>query len=167
MPELPISVAPSGMVPIPSVDPVVVGRVCVPDTVPPKGTDPQGPETLTFPPPSKVELDPVVPGMPVAVLDVPFVPQSDVLVVEPDGPGLSPPGSSSVEPKGMPTWPMDPLPIGEVMPIPGATPGAVGAICDMAGAPPSKSIAAAIGRRHRIEISIRCFIQPWTTTCAP
>jgi hypothetical protein len=64
MPALPSSVAPSGMVPIPSVDPAVVPEVsafCVPDTVPPDGTELHGPDTPAFPPPSKVELDPAVP----------------------------------------------------------------------------------------------------------
>jgi hypothetical protein len=162
MPALPSSVAPSGMVPIPSVDPAVVPEMngfCVPDTVPPDGTELHAPDTPAFPPPSKVELDPAVPEVPIPgvalpVTAVPFVPQSDVPVVEPNGPGLSPPGSSSVEPKGIPTWPTDPVPIGDVVPIPGET------VCDTAGAPPSNSIAATIGRRHRIEISIMCLIQP-------
>jgi hypothetical protein len=64
MPALPSSVAPSGMVPIPSVDPAVVPEMngfCVPDTVPPDGTELHGPDTPAFPPPSKVELDPAVP----------------------------------------------------------------------------------------------------------
>jgi hypothetical protein len=158
MPELLSSIAPSGMVPMPSVDPAVApDRLCVPDTVPPKGTEPQGPDTPTFPPPSKVELDPAVPAMPVAVMDVPFVPQSELLVVEPSGPGLSPPGSSSVEPRGMPTWPTEPVPpSGDVIPIPGEAPGPVGATCDMAGAPASNSIAQAIGSRHFIDVPIMC-----------
>jgi hypothetical protein len=162
MPVLPSSVAPSGTVPIPSVDPAVVPEVngfCAPDTVPLDGTELHAPDTPTFPPPSKVELDPAVPeppipGVALPVTDVPFVPQSDVPVIAPSGPGLRPPGSSSVEPKGMPTWPTDPVPIGDVMPIPGE------AVCDTAGAPPSNSVVAAIGRRHRMEISIMCFIQP-------
>jgi hypothetical protein len=160
MPELLSSVAPSGMVPMPSVDPAVApeaDKLCVPDTVPPKGTEPQGPDTPTFPPPSKVEPDPAVPAIPVAVTDIPFVPQSEVLVVEPSGPGLSPPGSSSVEPKGMPTGPAEPVPPkGDVIPIPGEAPGPVGAICDMAGAPPSNSIAHAIGSKYLIDVSIIC-----------
>jgi hypothetical protein len=152
------------MVPMPSVDPADApdaDRLCVPDTVPPNGTEPQSPDTPTFPPPSKVELDPAVPAIPVAVTDIPFVPQSEVLVVEPSGPGLSPPGSSSVEPKGMPTGPTEPaLPSGDVMPIPGEAPEPVEATCEMAGAPPSNSIAAATDRRRRIYISIICFIRP-------
>jgi len=161
MPELPSSVAPSGMVPMPSVDPAVMPEpadgLCVPDTVPPKGTEPQGADTLTFPPPSKVELDPAVPGIPVAVTEIPFVPQSEVPVVELSGPGLSPPGSSSVEPKGMPTGPTEPLPpSGDVMPIPGEAAEPVEATCDMAGAPPSTSIAQTMGSRHLIDVSIMC-----------
>jgi hypothetical protein len=159
MPELPSSVAPSGMVPMPSVDPAVAPEEMdgfwVPDTVPPKETEPQGPATPLAPPPSKVEPDPAVPELPVPVLvavtDVPFVPQSEVPpAVEPNG--LSPPGSSSVEPKGMPTWPTEPAPppTGDVAPIPGEP------LCDTAGAAARSSIAAAMGSRHRIEISIIC-----------
>jgi hypothetical protein len=175
MPALPSSVAPSGTVPIPSVDPAVVPEVngfCVPDTVAPDGTElhapdmpalppPNCPDMPTLPPPSKVELDPAVPeppipGVALPVTDVPFVPQREVPAVEPNGPGLRPPGSSSVEPKGMPTWPTDPAPSGDVVPIPGEPAGPIGATCDMAGAPPRKSIAAEIGSRHLIEVSIMC-----------
>jgi hypothetical protein len=96
MPELPSSVAPSGMAPMPSVDPAVMPEaaegLCVPDTVPPTATEPQGPDTPIFPPPSKVGLDPAVPAVLVAIPDVPLVPHGEVLVVEPSGPGLSPPG---------------------------------------------------------------------------
>jgi hypothetical protein len=178
MPELPISVAPSGIVPMPSVDPAVVPEVngfCVPDAVPLAGTELHGPDSPTLPPPSKVVLVPVVPEAPIPgvafpVTDIPLVPHGEVLAVEPSGPGLSPPGSSSVEPKGMPTWPTDPVPpSGDVMPIPGAPPGPVGAICAETGAPPSHSIAATTDRRRRIEISIMCFIrlQPQTASPAP
>lgn len=169
MPALPSSVEPSGMVPMPSVDPAVVPEVngfCVPDTVPPDGTELQGPDMPAFPPPSKVELDPAVPELvipavaliPVVALpvtDVPFVPQSEMPAVEPSGPGLKPPGLSSVEPIGMPTWPTDPVPpSGDVMPIPGAAAGPpIGATCDTAGAAPRSSIAAAIGSRNLIEVS--------------
>jgi hypothetical protein len=165
MPAPPSSVAPSGMVPMPSVDPAVVPEVngfCVPDTVPLNGTELHGPEMPALPPPSKVELDPAVPeppipGVALPVTDVPFVLQSEVPAVEPSGPGLRPPGSSSVEPKGMPAGPADPVPpSGDVMPIPGEPAGPIGATCDMAGAPPRNSIAAAIGSRHRIEVSIMC-----------
>jgi hypothetical protein len=158
IPALPSSVEPSGMVPIPSVDPAVVPEVngfCVPDTVLPDGTELHGPDTPTFPPPSKVELDPAVPlalipGVALPVTEVPLVPQSAVPAVEPSGPGLRPPGSSSVEPRGMPTGPTDPVPMGDVVPIPGR------AVCDTAGAAPRSSIAAIMGSRHRIVISIIC-----------
>jgi hypothetical protein len=158
IPALPSSVEPSGMVPIPSVDPAVVPEAngfCVPDTVLPDGTELHGPDTPTFPPPSKVELDPAVPlalipGVALPVTEVPLVPQSAVPAVEPSGPGLRPPGSSSVEPRGMPTGPTDPVPMGDVVPIPGR------AVCDTAGAAPRSSIAAIMGSRHRIVISIIC-----------
>jgi hypothetical protein len=157
------------MVPTPSVDPVAVPDVnglCVPETVPPDGTELHGPDTPALPPPSKVEVDPAVPEPPIPgvtfpVTDVPFVPQSELPAVEPSAPGLRPPGLSSVEPKGMPTWPTDPVPpSGDVVPIPGETasgevvpiPGET--VCDMAGAAPRSSVAAAINSRHRIEISI-------------
>jgi hypothetical protein len=181
MPALPSSVAPSGMVPMPSVGPAVVPEVnglCVPDTVPPDETELHAPDTPALPPPSKVELDPAVPepfipvvapipAVALPVTDVPFVPQSEVPAVEPNGPGLRPPGASSVEPKGMPTWPTDPVPSGDVMPIPGEAAGPIGATCDMAGAPPRNNMAAAIGSRHLIEVSIMCFTRPAGVTCPP
>jgi hypothetical protein len=186
-PALPISLAPSGMLPIPRVDPVVVPETngfCVPDTVLVDGTELQGPEIPVFPPPSKVELDPtvaeplipgmalpvtpgvalpVIPGVALPVTEIPFVPQRAAPVVPPSGAGLRPPGLSSVEPKGMPTWPTDPTPpSGEVMPIPGAVP--MGATCARTGAAPSNSIAVANDSRHFIELSIR---KPSGTTGSP
>jgi hypothetical protein len=169
-PALPISVAPSGMVPIPRVDPAVVPETngfCVPDTVLLNGTELHGPEMPVFPPPSKVEVDPtipeplipgvalpVIPGVALPVTEIPFVPQRAAPVVPPSGAGLRPPGLSSVEPKGMPTWPTDPVPpSGDVMPIPGAVP--MGATCARTGAAPSNSIAVAIESRHLIAFSIR------------
>jgi hypothetical protein len=139
------------MVPIPSVDPPVTPEatdvLCVPDTVPPTATEPQGPDTPMFPPPSKVEPDAADPDIPVAIPEIPIVLQGEVLVVEPSASGLRPPGSSSVDPKGMPTGPTAPVPAsGEVTPIPGKT------VCAMAGAAQRISIAAAIGSRQRIQI---------------
>jgi hypothetical protein len=91
MPVPPSSVAPSGMVPIPSVDPAVVAEerdeLCVPDTVPLELHDPDAPAR---PPPSKVEVDP--PALVLPVTDIPVVPQSAVPPIEPSGPGLNPPG---------------------------------------------------------------------------
>jgi hypothetical protein len=158
------------MAPIPRVDPVAVPETngfCVPDAVLLNGAELHGPEMPVFPPPSKVELDPtipvplipgvalpVIPGVALPVTDVPFVPQRAKPVVPSSGAGLRPPGLSSVDPKGMPTWPTDPVPpSGDVMPIPGAVP--MGATCARAGAAPSSSsIAVAIDSRHLIELSI-------------
>jgi len=178
MPALPSSVEPSGMLPMPSAEPPVAEPpvvpltkgFCVPDTVLPDGVELQGPDMPTFPPPSKVELVPVIPepltpGVTPPVTDVPFVPQVEMPAVAPRDPGLRPPGLSSVEPKGIPTGPTGPvLPSGEVRPIPGAglvpIPGAgiVEETCDTAGAATRSSVAVTIGSRHLIQVSILCSV---------
>jgi hypothetical protein len=167
MPALPSSVEPSGMVPMPSAEPPAVPPAvpltkgfCVPDTVLPDGAELHGPDMPAFPPPSKVELapavpEPLTPGVTAPVTDVPFVPQVETPGVAPRAPGLRPPGLSSVEPKGIPTGPTEPvLPSGDVMPIPGA--GLVEETCERAGAATKNSVAAAIDSRYLIQVSILC-----------
>jgi hypothetical protein len=169
MPAPPSSVEPSGMVLPPGDDAVVIPEVdeaCVPDTVPPDGTETHDPDIAPLiPPPSKVELDPAVPEPPIvgtAVEDIPGVPHGDILAVEPSGAGLRPPGTSSVEPNGIPAGPAEPglpngdvMPIpGDVMPIPGEAADPVGATCDNAGTAPRSRIAPTIGEMHFFDVLI-------------
>jgi hypothetical protein len=116
------SVAPSGMMPpLPAVAPGKTDGVVVPDAVAPTGAQllkmPEGladgvPPMEPTPPPSKVE----VPANPVAVPNDPAV----QLMVPKDRPGagLTPPGTSSVAPMGMPTGPTGPEAKGDVAPMP-------------------------------------------------
>jgi hypothetical protein len=79
-------------------------------------------------------------------------PRQDVLAVEPSGPGLMPPGVSSVEPNGIPPGPAGLLvpgtPKGVVVPIPGVT------VCAKLGPQPSQSVAAATAKKRFIKTSI-------------
>jgi hypothetical protein len=170
IPALPSSVEPSGMLPMPSAEPPVAEPpvvpltkgFCVPDAVLPDGVELHGPDMPAFPPPSKVELvpvvaEPLIPGVTPPVIDVPFVPQVEMPAVAPRDPGLRPPGVSSVEPRGIPTGPTGlGLPSGDVMPIPGA--GLVEETCEKAGAATKSSVAVTIGNRHLIQVSILCSV---------
>jgi hypothetical protein len=168
MPAFPISVEPSGIVPLPVADPVTVPVVAgvVPDAVPPIGdVPPQAPDVadvppldvaevacmLLTPPPSKVdvELDPETPGLVMVCVDEPTPRHAVVLVLRPSGPGLRPPGMSSVEPNGIPTGPaalfVPGTPNGDVVPIPGT------AVCAKLGPQPSQAVATAITKRRFIK----------------
>jgi hypothetical protein len=168
MPALPISVEPSGMVPLPVADPATVPGVVgtVPAAVPPAGdVPPQAPDVADVPllvvdelpcmpltpPPSKVDggLDPETPVPVMVWVDEPTPRQAVVLVMRPSGPGLRPPGMSSVEPNGIPTGPAGLLvpgtPNGDVVPMPGTT------VCAKLAPQPNQAVAIAIVRRRFIK----------------
>jgi hypothetical protein len=139
IPAFPSSVEPSGIVPLPVADPATVPGVdgVVPEAVPPVVEEPPHTpdvadvdelamdELEDIPPPSKFELKPATPPPLSAGVDDPMPKQGLVLPVASSGPGLMPPGISSVEPKGIPLGPAGPLvpgtPKGDVAPIPGST----------------------------------------------
>jgi hypothetical protein len=165
-PGVPSSVEPSGTPTFvdPGVNPVIVEPAVVDVATP---GDPDAPEAQLVeivglniePPPSKVEFDPTVAGLVVAVLE-----QGVVLAV-----GLSPPELSSVAPSGMLPLGRDGVlesdePSGDVIPIPGVAPmvGVVAPIPDVAptcAAPTSQfaritRVAPAIVRIRFIEASV-------------
>jgi hypothetical protein len=168
-PEVPSSVAPSGIVlplpMVPSPDPAA-GVAAVPAAAPvvPEPQVLPVVEPGVAPPPSKVELDPEIP-LPepvipeldpvIPVLD-PTVPVMGVVAPKHDMPpasGLIPPVLSSVAPSGMPTDPEGVLkfivPSGDVAPMPG-----MGLTCAKLLAPPRRTMTAAMARIRRIEASL-------------
>jgi hypothetical protein len=168
-PALLSSVAPSGIAPpdtVPAVAPPRTEVDAVPDAVPADIPGPHDPDR-----PIGLELNPyeaspwVVPGFmpepsnvdvePVVVLDTPALKHGSVLAVGSSGPGLSPPGASSVAPIGIPTGPTEEVapstPRGDVAPIAGA-PTIGGAICAKAAPQPSSS-AANVVRKCRTDTS--------------
>jgi hypothetical protein len=111
-PAAPSSVAPSGIVLLPAVGPPVVAPACGVPPMPAELPAVEEAQALEFDitlPPSKVERDPATP-LPEAAMP-------------PHGDGLSPPGLSSVAPRGIPfdcvLNPELPVPSGDVAPIPG------------------------------------------------
>jgi hypothetical protein len=168
-PALLSSVAPSGMPPpgkAPVVAPPRIEVDAVPDAVPADVPGPHDPDNPIGPELRPNEASPwVVPGLvpepsnvdvePVVVLDTPALKHGSVLAVGSSGPGLSPPGASSVAPIGIPTGPTEDVapstPRGEVAPIAGA-PTIGGAICAKA-APQPRSSAANVVRKCRNDTS--------------
>jgi hypothetical protein len=170
-PALPISVEPSGIVPpsrgdptvVPGADsgePMPVDGVVADDVVAQPADVAAVPvETLepipVTPPPSNVELVPLVPA-PAAVA----VPNEAVLIVlqfepmaaEPSGTGLNPPGSISVAPSGIPAGlpgDVEPrVPSGDVAPIPG-----VPIVLWASAAAPLNRVATATNNNRRIDTS--------------
>jgi len=169
-PPLSISVAPSGIMPPLSVELEPPPGFDSGEAVPPGDSVCEEVQldvevvdgTAVNPPPSNVEVAPIViPVMPEAF--VPVVPEAFI----PDSPepnplalqftvtvGLTPPGSISVAPSGMPV-PLDPLgpsvPSGEVAPIAGV----LIEVC-ACPAPQPIRITAAIASNLRIDTSCRC-----------
>ena len=138
----------------------------VPDAVPADIPGPHDPDKPIAPELKPNEANPwVVPGFmpepsnvdvePAVVLDTPALKQGSVLAVGSSGPGLSPPGASSVAPIGIPTGPTEEAtpgtPRGDVAPIAGA-PTIGGAICAKA-APQPRSSAANVVKRCRNDTS--------------
>jgi hypothetical protein len=169
-PGVPSSVEPSGTpTPVdPGANPVIVEPAVVDVAMP---GDPDAPEAQLVeivgieidPPPSKVEFDPTVCGLVVAVLE-----QGAVLAV-----GLNPPESSSVAPSGiLPPGSDGALesnePSGDVIPIPGVAP--IAGVVPLPGAMPTCAMptsqwasitraAPAIVRICRIEASVFVAVQ--------
>jgi hypothetical protein len=158
-PPLLISVEPSGIVPPLRVklefasngasgDAVPIALVVPPDEL----ADPQTEAVVEpNPPPSKVELAADIDAMadPLALVIPEDIPEDEdplALQIAPDA-GLSPPGSTSVAPSGMPVMLFDPedtleptMPRGEVAGIPGVVIG----LCACAALQPSRIAAAMI-----------------------
>jgi hypothetical protein len=156
-PPLLISVEPSGIVPPLRVklefasngasgDAVPIALVVPPDEL----ADPQTEAVVEpNPPPSKVELAPDIDAMadPLALVIPEDIPEDEdplALQIAPAA-GLSPPGSTSVAPSGMPVMLFDPedmleptMPRGEVAGIPGVVIG----LCACAALQPSRTAAA-------------------------
>jgi hypothetical protein len=156
-PPLLISVEPSGIVPplrvkleLPPIgasgDAVPVALVMPPDEL----ADPQaGLVVEPNPPPSKAELAPDIDAMPdpLALVTPEDIPEDEdplALQIAPAA-GLSPPGSTSVAPSGMPVMLFDPedmlepnMPRGEVAGIPGV----VIVLCACAALQPSRTATA-------------------------
>jgi hypothetical protein len=161
-PALLSSVAPSGIAPpdtVPALAPPRTEVDAVPDVVPadiPGPHDPDNPivpelnpyeaSPWVMPEPSNVDVEPVV------VLDTPALKQGSVLAVGSSGPGLSPPGASSVAPIGIPTGPTEEATPGTPRGDVAGAPTIGGAICAKA-APQPRSSAANVVKRCRNDTS--------------
>jgi hypothetical protein len=181
-PALLSSVAPSGMPPpgrAPAVAPPRIEVDAVPDAVPADVPGPHDPDKPIGPELKPNEASPwVVPGLmpepsnvdvePVVALDTPALKHGSVLAVGSSGPGLSPPGASSVAPIGIPTGPTEDVapstPRGDVAPIAGA-PTIGGAICAKA-APQPRSSAANVVKKCRNDTSRSRNMSPYSQSSA-
>jgi hypothetical protein len=163
-PALPISTEPNG-IPVRAAPPGDVGDVAAddealllelvpqaPDIAAPPANDVPAP--VPVPPPSKVVLEPDIPGdgLPVVKHVVPF----PVIPNVPAAAGLSPGDASSVAPMGIPageTGEAGAMPSGEVAPIPGVG-LPIPPTCANAGMQPKSAACIAIINTRRIMISI-------------
>jgi hypothetical protein len=138
-PPLSISVAPSGMAPLPRFDVALAPWIDSGEAVPADETTPDDGKEQPFevdaeaaPPPSNVEVIPVVPDVIPVVPKAapPVIPVEDevlatqvvLLDIGPIGVGPMPPGSISVAPNGIPVGEpeVEPgIPSGDVSPMPG------------------------------------------------
>jgi hypothetical protein len=155
-PPLSISVAPSGIMPPLSIELELLPGFDSGEAVPPRDSVCEEVQldvevvdgTAVNPPPSNVEVAPIV--IPVPEAFIPDSPELQFTVTV----GLTPPGSISVAPSGMPV-PLDPLgpsvPSGEVAPI-------AGVLIEVCACPAPQPIrtTAAIASNLRIDISCRC-----------
>jgi hypothetical protein len=173
-PALLISVEPRGIVPPLRVDPALAPGVDSGDAVPVDKIAPDDVEAHVLdgvavaevdavgpnpvdPPPSNVELIPVVPDPPtpdaaIPGKDEPVPMQFEPLAVDPIGAGLRPPGSSSVAPRGIPVGEPEEVepstPRGDVAPIAGM----LVVLCAKLGSQPTR-IATTATKKRRIETS--------------
>jgi hypothetical protein len=175
VPELPISVEPSGiparLEDAPIADDMSEGEL--PDDEPPVAIEPQPPDNVEgmgldaadmavpIPPPSKGEVEDPEADMPtdpaIPTLDIP-APEHDALPSEPSGAGLRPPGLSSTAPIGMPTGPtgapdVPAPPRGEVIPMAGK---AEVSTCARLG-PPEKKVAVVMAISKHVAPRLYCF----------
>jgi hypothetical protein len=185
-PALPSSVEPRGIEPTgatPVATPAVVplkaeAGFVVPDAVPPAphSDDVDVPiASVLTPASSKVEDEPAIPE-PVAELPAPDMPVPDtpdaaapdipaarhgfVLVIEPNGDGLRPPGESSVAPSGIPTGPAADVAPGMPSGVAAPIAGTVGVSGAWANAVP------ALSTMKRIPVATCFNIASFTLPCA-